>query len=247
MSGYVGSAASKNAKDKGYLCSVFCSCNQSPLTGTQGQNLKQACATQALRQADRSCGWHAHYKAEVPYDMKGKYTQGKGPLGVPYPIMSAKNPTKPSEYWQRHVQKSGGWENYEKYDVRIPDVVAVHDAYLPPTRENIRKIYEMKFPGDRWGDTQFSDYIKIVGSNRKKDVRELNINTCGCKPKAESAPKKQESWFMGKLPVFTRSDTSTDDLYDRLHGREPARKHTWDAGFLPIPIRLPGGIRVPFR
>lgn len=46
--------------------------------------------------------------------MNGKYTEGKGQWGRPYPIMSKKHPTRPSLHWMYHVQKSGGWGKDQK-------------------------------------------------------------------------------------------------------------------------------------
>ena len=248
MGVYIGDKAKRDVEDKAYLCSIFCSCNINPIKGVQGQDLKQRCASETLRNEDRAANWQGKFKAEVPYDMKGKYTEGKGPPGRPYPIMSKKHPTRPSSHWMYHVQKSGGWEQYTQYDVRIPDVVAVRDVLSPPTQENITKIYEMKFPGDRWGKDQKKDYKKILGALRKRDLVVLNKETCGCSPEEKPEPKPENSWFENKRPVFIKSDTDIQSMYDQLHGSPaPARKAPWSNGCLPIPLPLPGGLRFPFK
>src|SRR5690606_35663640 len=240
MGVYIGDKAKRDVEDKSYLCAIFCSCNINPIKGVQGQDLKQRCASETLRNEDRASNWQSKFKVEVPYDMNGKYTEGKGPPGKPYPIMSKKHPTRPSSHWMYHVQKSGGWERYTQYDVRIPDVVAVRDVLSPPIQDNIEKIYEMKFPGDQWGKGQKHAYGRILGAGRKMDLILLNTKTCGCSPKEKPEPKPETSWFKSKRPVFTEPNTDIQALYDQLHGiPAPVRKDPWSNGRLPIPLPLP--------
>jgi len=70
--------------------------------------------------------------------------------------------------------------------VRVPDVVVLKDAGKPITQDNIEKIYEIKFPGDRWGEGQREAYEKIASSDPdigEQKVEELNVDECGCEEK----------------------------------------------------------------
>src|SRR5690606_14815727 len=198
MGVYVGDKAKRGVDDKSYLCAIFCSCSINPIKGVQRHDLKQRCASDTLHKEYGAGNGPRKLKAEVPYDMNGKYTEGKGPPGKPYPIMSKKHPTRPSSHWMYHVQKSGGWERYTQYDVRIPDVVAVRDVLSPPIQDNIAKIYEMKFPGDGWGPFQKDDYERILGLDREGDLVLLDTETCGCSPEEKPEPKPETSWFKSK-------------------------------------------------
>jgi type VI secretion system secreted protein VgrG len=81
----------------------------------------------------------------------------------PAPIMSNNDPTRPT-----HSRPAGS---------KIPDVVLVNDPTKPPTQDNIRKIIEMKFPGDTPSRDQLRDYGVIAGA---APVEVWTTDRCGC-------------------------------------------------------------------
>lgn len=86
-----------------------------------------------------------------------------------------------------------------------PDVVVAEDASKPLTPDNIKKVYEIKFPRDEESDTQKDEYPKIAGEERYEVLR---IQSCNCKnytvppvrlrlPKWEKLkqPEREKGWW----------------------------------------------------
>ncbi|MCC4589589.1 VRR-NUC domain-containing protein [Xanthomonas campestris pv. cannae] len=119
---------------------------------------RQRCVESVLKQADAFHGYKGYYKAEVPYKERE-------------PVMSRREPDRATG------RRPGG--------SRIPDVVVVKDSDLPPTLDNIQKVYEMKFPGDSYSDaigpdgkTQLEAYKKLFGD--KLDSSAMDAESCNC-------------------------------------------------------------------
>jgi type VI secretion system secreted protein VgrG len=152
--------------EQGVICDAMCSCKHARdlpdgSRGATGPN-RQQCVAKILWNYDRGLSNQSKIKAEVPYDM----TQAP-----PAPIMSRNDPTRPT-----HSRPAGS---------KIPDVVLVNDPTKPPTQDNIRKIIEMKFPGDATSEKQLLDYADIAGG---APVEVWTLNRCGCGGE-EPAPK----------------------------------------------------------
>ncbi|MFS8065246.1 MAG: VRR-NUC domain-containing protein, partial [Byssovorax sp.] len=156
--------------EQGVICDAMCFCKSARdlpdgTRGTTGPN-RQNCVAKRLWNYDRALSNQSTIKAEVPYDMS---------QAPPAPVMSRNDPTRPT-----HSRPAGS---------KIPDVVLVIDPTRPPTQDNIRKIIEMKFPGDDPSPEQLREYRQISGP---APVEVWTLNRCGCgeeeKPKTVPVP-----------------------------------------------------------
>ncbi|KAF1052090.1 MAG: hypothetical protein GAK34_01338 [Delftia tsuruhatensis] len=120
--------------------------------------LGQRCVGGVVMQADGFEGYRGYYKQEVPYLNKA-------------PVMSRNEPVRPTR-----SRPAGS---------RIPDVVVVKNPRLPPVLDNVQRVYEMKFPGDKFssefgpdGMNQFQAYQEIFGEKFLKKA--LDAGSCAC-------------------------------------------------------------------
>ena len=65
----------------------------------------------------------------------------------------------------------------------MPDVIITEDSTKAPTQDNIKKVVEIKFPGDTWGTGQKVDYEEIARD--PVDLKELSPDECGCGTKSK--------------------------------------------------------------
>lgn len=137
--------------ERDVICRAICGC-QNAHNGKQ--SVAQWCVSLALWEYDRALGNQSTIKAEVPYDMT------KNP---PEPIMSKNVPDRST-----HGKPTGS---------AIPDVVVVHDGSKPPTQDNIKKVYEIKFGNDTLDKVTLRKYKKIAGG---ADFEQLTPESCGC-------------------------------------------------------------------
>jgi hypothetical protein len=174
------------------LCVIFCQCLDAPAVGARGQRLYQVCASTVITSGDRALNWQSTAKAEISYDM----TQSP-----PAPLMhrvNGRDTTEPSRNWFGRAQQIPGYRPGTGM-VRRPDVVLVRDPTLPPTQGNIRRIVEMKFPGDQWSADQERDYQRIAGS---APVDEMNEDSCGCdERRRQRQPQEQPSTGIDWLTI----------------------------------------------
>ncbi|MGR8930783.1 MAG: VRR-NUC domain-containing protein [Gammaproteobacteria bacterium] len=184
-------SAGSKAIDDALICKTACCCLNNPLIGVKGQNLMQGCMEETFDTADKSLGYRSRYKPEVSYNMTRT---------PPTPFMHRVDDcdtTERSHYWKGRAKEeivdfSGGrgW-------VRRPDLIIVKDPSLPPTQDNIERIVEFKFRGDRREISQDSDYEKIAGNSRKYDVFRI-----GAKPgKGERGCDCDEQQQSESIPV----------------------------------------------
>jgi type VI secretion system secreted protein VgrG len=97
--------------------------------------------------------------------------------------MSRNDPTRPT-----HSKPAGS---------KAPDVVLVIDPTRPPTQDNIKKVIEMKFPGDKTSQEQMVDYTEIAGG---APVEVWTLERCGCgKDEPEPKPVPAPAPDPGKL------------------------------------------------
>ncbi|MCO5340024.1 hypothetical protein NHB13_25715 [Delftia tsuruhatensis] len=120
--------------------------------------LGQRCVAGVVMQADGFEGYRGYYKQEVPYLNRA-------------PVMSRNEPVRPTR-----SRPAGS---------RIPDVVVVKNPRLPPVLDNVQRVYEMKFPGDKFssefgpdGMNQFQAYQEIFGEKFLKKA--LDAGSCAC-------------------------------------------------------------------
>lgn len=125
---------------------------------------KQVCVDNVLWSTDDLLGGKSYYKAEVPYLKQA-------------PIMSKNDKARATR------------NPYHPKGSRVPDVVVVQDSSLPPTLDNIQKVYEIKFPPDRYTDdiadgidqdgmTQYEAYKKLARG--KIDKEPMGPDNCNC-------------------------------------------------------------------
>ncbi|WP_051443249.1 hypothetical protein [Curvibacter gracilis] len=138
---------------------------------------RQACVKNVLWAADGANGYSGHYKAEVPYIDR-------------QPQMSRNNPKRATR-----GRPAGS---------RIPDVVVVKDGAKPPTLDNVQKAYEMKFPGDSYGNEIGSDHMTQQEAYKdlfedKIDEKPMTTQSCKCDDEDEakenaSVLQKARAW-----------------------------------------------------
>lgn len=100
-----------------------------------------------------------------------------------------------------------GWlktygEDKSKKPIRIPDVVVLDKPNGSITQDNIKKIYEIKFPPDDWKEGQKEDYQEIAGKPLEK-VEKIGPEECNCdkqdlksEPATEAARKQANNLAM---------------------------------------------------
>ncbi|MDM8542945.1 DUF4150 domain-containing protein [Desulfococcaceae bacterium HSG9] len=141
------------------LCKIICFCNENPIISPKGRKLKEKCVETTLNIIDTSTAGNSTLKAEQTYDM---WTSPPNPL----------------------AKRTG-----VKGQCRIMDVVSVIDPALPATQDNLKAVYEIKFPGDReakprMGNSQYTDCRNVAG-NAHFEV--LTVEKC-CPPEPEPEP-----------------------------------------------------------
>lgn len=177
--------------DRDILCEVVCFCSFSGREGGKTACVRRTLAAPIRHRGDRvwdpaapATGTMVAY-VEVPFT--------RGPPAAP--VMS----DVPS---RRLRDSKGAPLLLPKGDLQPipgtlrPDIVVVNDPTRPPTPDNIKDIYEVKFPPDDWGATQFEDYQTITG----REAIELTPQKCGCDgdepppyvPLPEPAPRRDE-------------------------------------------------------
>ncbi len=193
--------------DKDILCEVVCFCNW---RGGATACVRNVLATPVWRGGVRCWdprpgvpGYPAVY-VEVPYR----------PGNPPTPVMTTV-PSQTRKDAAGHPLPLPWGDRPAIPGTRRPDIVVVKDPTKPPTRDNIKDVYDVKFPPDDWGEGQFAAYRRIAG----KDPIELSPSKCHCKgkqrpkevpvpirrmveePTKQEDPKKQENPNPPGLPA----------------------------------------------
>jgi len=79
-----------------------------------------------------------------------------------------------------------------------PDIVIAEDASQPLTPQNIKKVYELKFPGDEMSKRQEEKYPEIAGV---KKLEVLTVESCNCKSyTVPPIPLRLPKWEKVKKP-----------------------------------------------
>jgi type VI secretion system secreted protein VgrG len=142
--------------EKFILCDAMCQCKDVRI-GMDGKGPnRQNCVAEKMRERDRLFPNVNTIKPEVSYDMS---------QDPPAPIMSNNEP------WRASGRPRNG--------TKRPDIVIVKDPSKPPTQDNIKRVIEMKFPGDKQPDDQMQEYRKIAGDGARVDVMTLDDCNCG--------------------------------------------------------------------
>jgi type VI secretion system secreted protein VgrG len=208
------------------ICRAICGCDGAH-NGTQ--RVSQWCVTLALWEFDKGLGYKSTIKADVPYDMS------KNP---PVPIMSRNIPGRPTH------GKPGGSE--------APDVVIVWNPNRPPTQDNIRKVYEIKFGRDSLDSDKRIAYEKIAGG---APFEVLRPEDCGCRggewdplPEPISAKDAAEIILLLLMVAALLADDAVpggqadDPVLAPTISRLLARLSSLVSKLRPIPVPVP----VPF-
>src|SRR5262249_31653200 len=141
--------------EKGVICDAMCSCKDS--TTALGNRNPDGCTRTRLWAYDRALGNKSTIKAQVPYDMSQI---------PPVPVMSRNDPSRPKTKPDKGTS--------------APDVVLVKDPNRPPTQDNIKKVIEIKFPGDSEDEVQNTKYKTIAGG---APYEVWTLEDCGCPEK----------------------------------------------------------------
>lgn len=190
-------ALSTEEFDRTLLCMIMCCCRKHPaISAEEKQRLRQHCMHQVLTTADVALGYQSRYKSEISYDMISDVT--------PQPLMhrdaTGRPTTQPSTYWQRRAQDIPGYQPGQGH-VRRPDVTIVVDPTRPPTVDNIERIVEVKFHGDKTNRGQIQDYERIAGAQSKASV--LKEAECACpEEQPDRDPHELPDPFL--FPAFRR-------------------------------------------
>lgn len=187
--------AMKREIDDKVLCEVMCCCSNNPCTGSEvGTNQRQGCVSATLQAADEKLNHQSRYKPEISYNMD---------TNPPSPFMHRdgldQDTTQKSDRWQTRAQQEIPGYKPNKGKVRRPDIIIVKDPSKPPYQDNIDRIMEMKFKGDRWGRGQKIDYERIAGDDEKLKLMKEG-GDCSCsgddgekQPVLVPGPETQES------------------------------------------------------
>lgn len=149
-----------DALDKQILCAIFCCCLEqlNDPSHTAGRNY-QRCVISTIKRGQ-----------QLDINMPAYRMLHEGTYNLGF------NPVKPLG----KAQNGGGFnpDNYTRTGndaIRRVDVV-VRNGDGPASGDNIRKIYEMKFPRDAYGPGQKEDYETIAGDSDK--LKTLNEQEC---------------------------------------------------------------------
>jgi hypothetical protein len=201
--------------DRKILCAIFCCCLEEPNTTSKGHNRFQNCVADTLKvgQAGDVNAPAYRMNPEVSYSMK---TNPPTPVGKYTDLLSSKFSTKAD------FETGTG--------LRRPDVVVRQGNGGPLMGSNIRKIYEMKFPGDQYGDRQLEDYQKIAGGEDK--VETLDKKTC-CNGEDKDGKRSLESSYD---TVSKAQRDFLNKIIQHLSGGRLGGLFGGKGGKLPIPV-----------
>ena len=175
---YIGSMFSDNLdyEDEVFLCRIACQCNRAPLIAKDGSERKQNCMSNRLD----SLGNNSIYKAEVNYDMTQVPPEAILESTPAFGMEPQKHPYLPGwigKHWKDPAKHRPPWKRNQGY-IRRPDIIIVLNPRKSPVQSNMKKVVEVKFPGDSFGPKQLASYVEIAGSEDKVAV--LRIEKCRC-------------------------------------------------------------------
>lgn len=189
------------------ICSFICVCNESPLK-RKGRNLRQLCVDVGLGLYG-DCVPDSPFIPEVPYivnpvtqqavpifDTVDEPQKGKWKAHVAAARVAAALSGGTDEEQEKMVDTTLDLAAKMAMDkkkatlaaagrIRRPDVIILKDPLsgsLHP--DNIKKVIEIKFPGDRYRGKQKDDY-KILAGNDPNKLKTLSpeADSCNCKGK----------------------------------------------------------------
>lgn len=149
---------------KNEICLLICCCGKFPYK-SQRYNLKQLCVDRLMAAKNTS---QRGILSEVPFDMT--QTPPKVITDTPDTRYMTAVPrwNKIFTDEERDVWRDIWGNNPSKKPIRIPDVVVLKNPDGPINQANIEKIYEIKFPPDRWKPGQEEAYQEIAGDSPGK-------------------------------------------------------------------------------
>lgn len=148
------------------ICRYVCCCNEFPTRKSkQGALLKQACvdANMALSEDTKKANLTISPYYNMNTNPPSQIFKSGGSTTPVSNIFEALNRIK------TEMLKSADnlAEVYKKGSLKIPDFVLSKDPTKPAEAPNIDKVFEVKFPGDTWGEGQKAAYEKIAGTPLK--------------------------------------------------------------------------------
>ncbi|MWL89116.1 VRR-NUC domain-containing protein [Cupriavidus sp. SW-Y-13] len=192
--------------------------------GTTTQALLQQLVVSAAIRADEFLAdFYWHYKAEVCFDMS---------FIPPKPFLSRGSVAEGAN--RRHSLNPFP-RGYVAGFLRRPDIILVEDAHVrwpglstsdhegEPHVDNLRRVVEMKFPGDRLPKDQRDDYVRIAAGSLSRlviaDVIDCNGNLNRVR-NAVSQPSLQSSSsaIKERAPVRSENPITEPAFYEKwLH------------------------------
>ncbi|MFM0644064.1 VRR-NUC domain-containing protein [Paraburkholderia bryophila] len=145
--------------------------------------LKQVAMTLAIRYDETKALFYWQYKAEVSFDMSPYFASNK--IVAPIPFLSGDKTEGPGRRHSLNPFPPGMKPGY----LRRPDVIIVKnpadrwpgrgdvDQDSKPHVDNMLRLVEIKFPGDRWNEDQETAY-QIIAGNFKNRMTVIDVSDC---------------------------------------------------------------------
>ncbi len=191
----------KRQVDDKLLCELMCCCTKSPNIGAKAKtNQKQGCVASTVDLAGQALNNKNRYKSEMSYNMD---------VFPPTPFMHRdglkQHTLEKSEYWQGRARDEIPGYKPKAGLVRRPDIIIVKDAAKPPYQDNIDRVIEMKFKGDKLAEGQAKAYEVIAGGDDKLTIVQEGKD-CHC---AENEGEKIDISI--PIPAVTEADEPSID------------------------------------
>ncbi|UQZ87815.1 hypothetical protein C4J81_00710 [Deltaproteobacteria bacterium Smac51] len=241
------------------ICMYVCCCNEFPTNkNSEGDLLKQVCVN--FNMARNNDTEKAGLTISPMYNMNAH----------PYPrqIFKRDGSAPASNIFEavRLVSKlavgAGGEmiEEYTKGAIRVPDFARSYNPHLPPEGINLDKIYEVKFPGDKWGDGQKEAYETIL-NGRKEALIKVIPDKATDKSGLERRRTLEEYEGMSVQEIMAEDDKNRENVHscecaEKSDRRKEAAAQPYPVdvnehglgkqpqGFSP-PLTLPGPAGIP--
>jgi hypothetical protein len=200
---------------KSEVCLLVCCCNKFPMKPKKNL-LRQLCVDRLMAAKETE---KRGILPGVPFDMRKNPPQtfgGTDAWGDGKYVATIAKCVK--------IVKDEDGSNYRSRRVRVPDVVVLNDPNGPVTQDNIAKIYEIKFPTDRWGKKQREDYERIASSDKnigKQKVEELNVKECMCVDEDLVKDPVNEEVRQNALSMSRAADGALQKFMQQTEGYSP--------------------------
>lgn len=216
--------------------------------GTTTVNLlKQVAMTLAIRFDETKALFYWQYKAEVSFDMSPYFSSNKSV--APIPFLSGDKKEGPGRRHSLNPFPPGMKPGY----LRRPDVTIVKnpadrwpgrgdvDQDSKPHVDNMLRLVEVKFPGDRWNEGQEAAYQIIAGDFKNRmtviDVSDCNGELEKVRQRALAdvpAPKSAKGRQRRRVPIRTIAPVTEPVWYEDWWSS--AERHAEDVADAVAPV-----------